>query len=122
MNLSDALTLIYNQSSNPQNAINFVPAQGMLQAGNINLHNRPMYVNPDGTISTVRSAGVNINGEEVLLPTIGGDANNPQSLTLDEAIRQYLSTGQNLGKFYDPRMSGIYANELHQSQAKEYMR
>jgi hypothetical protein len=120
MSLRDAISSILNQSQNPQDAINFVPNQGMLKQGNIDLHNRPRYVNPDGSISTVRSAGVNIGDKEMLLPTIGGTKENPQSLTLDEAVELYLKTRQNLGEFYNPRMSNIYANELHQSQEKEY--
>jgi hypothetical protein len=121
MRLQDALSLIFNQSENPASALNFVPEQGMLQAGNIDLHNRPRYRNEDGSISTVRSAGVNIGDKEMLLPTIGGTVNNPQSLTLDQAILEYLKTGKNLGQFYNPRMSDIYANNLHLSQEKEYI-
>jgi hypothetical protein len=87
---------------------------GMLEQGNINLNNRPRVRNPDGTISTVRSTSVNIDGQEILLPTISDDGHN---LTVAEAVRQYKQTGKHLGKFSDPQSATEYAQRLHEQQA-----
>jgi len=38
------------------------------EKGNINLLNRPIVYNQDGTISTILSTSFNIDGKEVLLP------------------------------------------------------
>lgn len=90
-------------------------AQGVVEPGNIDLTNRPRVKNPDGSISTVRSMGVNIDGKEVLLPTVSDDGRN---LTKDEAIDQYKRTGKHLGVFSSPEASTAYAKQLHEDQAK----
>jgi hypothetical protein len=86
-------------------------------AGNINLFNRPVVKNPDGSISTVRSTGVNLDGRETLLPTVSPEGKN---LSLDEAIDLYRRTGQHLGKFDTVDQSNAYAQALHEAQAKQY--
>ena len=48
------------------------PGQGLLTPGNIDVHNLPIVKNPDGSISTVLTKSFNIDGKEVLLPTIVG--------------------------------------------------
>jgi hypothetical protein len=49
------------------------PAAGLLEFGNINLFDRPRVQNPDGSISTVRSMSFNLDGQEVLVPTVNDD-------------------------------------------------
>lgn len=88
---------------------------GMVEQGNIDLGNRPQVKNADGSISTVKSIGVEIDGKEVLLPTISSDG---KSLTTDEAIAEYKRTGKHLGKFSDPASADKYAQSLHEQQAK----
>lgn len=89
--------------------------------GNINLNDRPVYRNPDGSISTVHSFSTNIDGKEVLLPQIGRDKNgNPVRWTEDEAINNYFKTGEHLGIFDTIAEADDYANWLHEQQAERY--
>lgn len=86
--------------------------------GNIDLTDRPMYKNPDGSISTVDSFSTNIDGREVLLPQIGRDAQgNTVRWTEDQAIDNYLKTGENLGTFRTVDDANAYAEWLHNQQA-----
>jgi len=43
------------------------------EIGNINLFNRPVVRNNDGSISTVRSMSFNDNGREILVPMVSND-------------------------------------------------
>lgn len=81
--------------------------------GNIDVMHRPHAMNPNGDISTVRSLGVNIDGHEVLIPTVSEDA---RIMSDDEAIRQYEHTGRHLGMFDSPESSTAYAQRLHNQQ------
>jgi hypothetical protein len=91
--------------------------------GNINLHNRPQYRQPDGSVSTVNSISFqDENGQEVLVPTIAyDDYGNPVQLTDDEAIDRYYRTGEYLGKFNTPEDADSYAQALHQMQEDYYL-
>jgi hypothetical protein len=89
---------------------------GLLEPGNIDLLNRPMVTNPDGSISTVRSISINIDGNEVLIPTVAADGS--RILTNEEALQQYLSSGQQLGIFDSVAAADSYAQNLHQQQAE----
>lgn len=89
-------------------------APGMLAAGNIDLTNRPRVKNPDGSISTVRSFSTEIDGKEVLLPTVSDRGTN---LTEAQAIAQYEKTRKHLGIFKDAASATAYAQQLHQQQA-----
>lgn len=91
----------------------------LIESGNIDLLNRPIVKNKDGSISTVRSMSVNIDGAEVLLPTVSDDG---RLLTEPEAIAQYLSTGQHLGKFRTIKAATKYAQHLHLAQEKLYVK
>lgn len=94
-------------------------ARGQLQAGNIDLNNRPVVRNPDGSISTVRSISANFDGREVLIPTVSDDG---RILSDDDAIAQYQKTGRNLGIFDTPDNATAYAQSLHQDQERMYDR
>lgn len=95
---------------------------GQYGKGNIDLYNRPMYENEDGSISTVESFSTNIDGKEVLLPTVGRDEKgNPVKWTEDEAIDHYFETGEHLGMFDTPEEATEYAERLHEEQADYYL-
>ena len=90
-------------------------------AGNIDLKNRPQYQNADGTISTVDSWSFNIDGKEVLLPSVWMKDGKPyRSSNADEILRHYKETGEYLGKFDTVEQANAYAEKLHQEQNQYY--
>lgn len=92
---------------------------GMIQTGNIDIANRPTVKLPDGRIATVRSASFNIDGKEVLLPTVSKDG---KLWTDQEAVDNYRKTGENLGVFNSPEAADRYAQALHEQQDEMYVR
>ena len=92
-------------------------AIGQYGKGNIDLHNRPQYQNPDGSVSTVDSTSYNIDGKEVLLPTVWMKDGKPYHSHDDEEILQhYEETGEYLGKFDTPEEADEYGEQLHRAQ------
>jgi len=91
--------------------------KGMLEAGNINIHNRPVVHNPDGTISTVRTISINDGTGEVLIPTVSEDG---RIMSDREAMDTYGKTGKHFGKFDSPEDATAFAQNLHNEQAQEY--
>jgi len=76
--------------------------------GNIDILNRPVRENEDGTISTLLSFSFydEDTGKEVLLPTIAID--DPE----EEAIYRYMRDKKHLGMFDSPEEADIYAQGL----------
>jgi len=87
----------------------------ILEYGNINLNNRPVIKNPDGSISTLLSKSFNFDGVEVLLPTII----NGRKVSDQEAIDYYRKTGEFLGKFKTPKAATDYAKQLSKLQGEK---
>ena len=86
--------------------------------GNIDLTNRPVVRNNDGSISTVRSMSFRDDKEnkEILVPTVV----NGKVVSDDEAIKHYYQTGEYLGKFDTVDEANNYAERLHEQQEAMY--
>jgi len=89
--------------------------------GNIDLNNRPIIHNPDGSISTVFSMtfGPEADGTWLLLP--GVRLGLKRKMTPREAYAWYRKTGQYLGKFPTMAAADAYAESLHEDQASQYL-
>ena len=72
---------------------------GQYGAGNIDLYNRPVLHNDDGSISTVESFSVNIDGIEVLLPSIinGERVSEEEAIKMSKLTKGYAYAYQVLG-------------------------
>lgn len=90
-------------------------SDGMLTPGNIDLSNRPRVRNKDGSISTVRSISVNMDGKEYLIPTVTDDG---RVVSDDEAVKLFKRTGKHLGVFDSAEHATAYAEGLHSDQSK----
>jgi hypothetical protein len=92
-------------------------AYGLVQPGSIDVNNRPVLKNSDGSISTEKSISIGIEGgKEVLIPTII----NGKEVSKDQAIDHYRKTGEHLGVFKDVDSANQYAKKLHNRQGRGY--
>lgn len=99
--------------------VRFAPEEvpGMIEPGNIDLSARPVVRNSDGSISTVRSISVEMDGKEYLIPTVSEDG---KVLSEDDAVKQFKKTGKHLGVFDSPDDATAYARQLHEDQESLY--
>ena len=105
-------------SANISRMLDAKDTTGKYGKGNIDLNNRKTVRNDDGSISTEESFSVNIDGQEVLLPTII----NGRRVSEQEAIDHYKQTGEYLGKFNTVEEADAYAEQLHNRQDWYYNR
>ena len=85
--------------------------------GNIDLNNRKVLKNRDGSISTEQSISFgDDDGNEILVPTII----NGKKVSNREAIKHYYKTGENLGIFKSVEEADKYAQKLHNRQNRYY--
>jgi hypothetical protein len=92
-------------------------AMAQLEEGNIDLYNRPLVKNPDGSTSTVRSITVGMDGRHYVLPTVHPEG---RIMSNDEAVDYFKKTGQHLGAFDDPKAADDFAEQLHKQQEMFY--
>lgn len=100
----------------PEQAAPQVP--GQIEPGNLELFNRPVLKNADGSVSTTSSMSFEMDGVEILVPTVI----DGKRLSEKEAIEHYKKTGEHLGKFRDAESADAYANKLHEEQARRMPR
>lgn len=99
-----------------------------IEIGNIDLNNRPIYTNENGSISTVRSIiiseEVNRKTVYVVIPTILGtgvySGNSAMLVSDGYATSHYKATGQHLGKFSTIKDADKFAQYLSTQQQAQY--
>lgn len=82
---------------------------GQIKLGTIDLSNRPVIKNSDGTVSTEKSFSIGTDLGEVLIPQVVGG----KMLSKEDAIKHYKSTGEHLGIFRDPKSANAAAEIIH---------
>lgn len=103
----------------PEMYVAYDNPEGMTEKGNIDIANRPQVKNADGSISTVRSMSFEIDGKQVLVPTVSEDG---KILSEKEAVDEYVKSGKHLGIFDSVDHANTYAQKLHKQQEKMYLR
>ena len=91
---------------------------GRYGRGNIDLNNRKVVQNEDGSISTEIAFSINVDGKEVLIPQVV----DGKIVSEDEAIEHYFETGEYLGIFDTVEEANEYAEKLHNRQDWYYHR
>ena len=87
---------------------------GMVESGNLDINNRPIAENPDGTTSSVYSMSIGVDDKEYLIPRISEDG---RMMSEDEAVATFTQTGNHLGVFDTSENATAYAIALHEQQA-----
>lgn len=85
-----------------------------MESGNIDMSTRPSVPNADGSTSTVRTIGVEMDGKEYNIPTVSDDG---RIMTNDEAVAQFKRSGRHLGAFANAADAATAAQGLHESEA-----
>jgi hypothetical protein len=107
-------------------AVPGVPAPGApptppgVEPGNLNPEDRGFFTDSkNGTWGNLRSKSFNLEGKETLLPTVD---RNGTPLTDAQALTQYATTKQHLGRFNTPEEANAHAEQLHAEQAKRMVK
>lgn len=86
--------------------------------GNIDLDNRPVVTNEDGSISTELSIVIEEDGQYIIIPTVV----NGKVVSDDEAVKHYHETGENHGKYKSVTEAVRKSQEISREQAKRYLK
>lgn len=95
----------------------------LVQPGNIDLKNRPIVENDDGSYSTVRTmtVGPDEAGVYANVPTVlESEKGKGYIASDDQAYRNFAKTGQHLGKYSNLKAALKAAESLHKDQDKAY--
>jgi hypothetical protein len=100
---------------------------GMLEPGTQNPFDYAKYPkvrNPDGSFSNVKTTSFNIDGQEVLLPTMVGGKNLRQikpdgSVDDSQVIQRYRDTGEHFGTFDSPESANAFADKVERLMQRE---
>ena len=83
--------------------------------GNLPLGIKYKVKNQDGSISTVRTISIGVDGGEVVIPTVL----KGKVVSDEEAIAHYEQTGANFGTFRDPNEAKAFSEWLHNKHERE---
>ena len=86
--------------------------------GNIDLRIKKPIKNKDGSISTVRTIGIEADGMYINIPTVI----NGKVVSNKEAVDHYRKTGKHLGKYKTRKERDAAARQLSINQGKRYGR
>lgn len=88
---------------------------GALVAPTLDLRHRPYVKNADGSVSTVRSIGVEFNGLQFLIPTVSDDG---RIMSDQEAIKTFEETGKHMGAYPTIEAANRAGEAIHLDQVK----
>lgn len=93
----------------------------MVAGPTVDLNNRKIAVNSDGSISTVRSISIEVGSDldhkrTVLIPTVI----DGKVVSNEEAIKHYRKTDEHLGIFKTEEDAERFAKDLHEQQDEFY--
>jgi len=86
--------------------------------GNIDLQIKKPIKNKDGTISTVRTIGIEADGAYINIPTVIGG----KVVSDKEAVDHYRRTRKHLGKYKTRNERDAAARQLSKDQGRKYSR
>lgn len=86
--------------------------------GNIDLENRPVVTNEDGSISTEYSIVIEEDGEFVVIPTVV----NGQVVSEEDAIENYHNTGKHLGMYKTLKEAEKASRDISKIQSERYLK
>ena len=70
--------------------------------------------NSDGTTSTVRTIGIEVDGKNYVIPTVSKDG---RIMSNEEAVKHFKETGEHFGAYKTRKEADQAAEELHKSQS-----
>ena|SRR5208283_1164859 len=114
--LKNLLTALQEKDKKPPTYVYGVQKpEGLRESGNIDLNDRPVVHNPDGSHSTELSFSRGTDKGEVLVPRVV----KGKVLSEDDAWKHYQDTGEHMGVFDTPYNANRYAELAHNRDMTE---